>query len=212
MLKVMRLAFFAVIFMFSSTIFSQNMNQEFSFEEYLGYVKKFHPLVKSANLEILEMNRKRKPMEKIKFKKQLDGYTGEAYKGPTDNDIESKAKLIDMINCDEIHDDLEEFILKEKDRRKINLNLLKNINNQESKADKFLHLENTNYSQINAYTKFFNKYHQYEGIKKKGLELETPSFKFIQGIKEKRIVPNPVGLVKRSGNVEQVNIKYFILI
>lgn len=52
MVKVMRLAFLAVIFMFSSTIFSQNINQEFSFEEYLGYVKKFHPLVKTSNLEI----------------------------------------------------------------------------------------------------------------------------------------------------------------
>jgi outer membrane protein TolC len=34
------------------SIFSQSTSKELSFEEYLGFVKKFHPLVKTANLEI----------------------------------------------------------------------------------------------------------------------------------------------------------------
>ena len=33
---------------------AQNNPNEFTFEEYLGYVKKFHPLVKQANLKITE--------------------------------------------------------------------------------------------------------------------------------------------------------------
>ena len=36
----------------SSTDVETKKNFEFTFEEYLGYVKKFHPLVKNANLEI----------------------------------------------------------------------------------------------------------------------------------------------------------------
>ena len=36
----------------SSTDVETQKNFEFTFEEYLGYVKKFHPLVKNANLEI----------------------------------------------------------------------------------------------------------------------------------------------------------------
>ena len=40
-----------ILFIFPISIQSQ-INQELTFIEYLGYVKKFHPLVKSANLEI----------------------------------------------------------------------------------------------------------------------------------------------------------------
>lgn len=42
------------IFLFSSyTLLGQNTNlQELSYNEFLGYVKKFHPLAKSANLEV----------------------------------------------------------------------------------------------------------------------------------------------------------------
>ena len=33
--------------------FAQNLNtKELTYDEYLGYVKKFHPMVKSANLEV----------------------------------------------------------------------------------------------------------------------------------------------------------------
>ncbi|KAF2342955.1 TolC family protein [Flavobacterium tistrianum] len=45
---------FSFLFLLSfSTIQSQNFNQEeLTFIEYLGYVKKYHPLVKQANLEV----------------------------------------------------------------------------------------------------------------------------------------------------------------
>jgi outer membrane protein TolC len=44
---------FIVILFFSSFIFGQNKNlQELTYNEYLGFVKKYHPMVKSANLEV----------------------------------------------------------------------------------------------------------------------------------------------------------------
>ena len=42
-----------VILFFSSFVFGQDKNiQELTYNEYLGYVKKYHPMVKSANLEV----------------------------------------------------------------------------------------------------------------------------------------------------------------
>jgi len=122
-------------------------------------------------------------------------------------DTISKGKMMSMLDCFEIYDQLSDLIFKEEERKKINANLFKNIAIVESNPDKFMHLENTNYSNIKAYTKFFEKYHEFETIQKKGLEINTPSFKFIEGVKESRIVPNPVGLVKRQGDGESVNIK-----
>jgi len=44
---------FYILFFISLSLFGQNVIQkELTFNEYLGYVKKYHPLVKSANLEI----------------------------------------------------------------------------------------------------------------------------------------------------------------
>ena len=45
--------FFYILLFISFSLFGQNVIQkELTFNEYLGYVKKYHPLVKSANLEI----------------------------------------------------------------------------------------------------------------------------------------------------------------
>ncbi|WP_298392794.1 TolC family protein [Flavobacterium sp.] len=42
-----------IVLFFSSFLFGQNQNlQELSYNEFLGYVKKYHPMVKSANLEV----------------------------------------------------------------------------------------------------------------------------------------------------------------
>jgi outer membrane protein TolC len=52
MRNLVKLFSFLILFCFS-TLHSQNFNQEeLTFIEYLGYVKKYHPLVKQANLEV----------------------------------------------------------------------------------------------------------------------------------------------------------------
>ena len=44
-----------LVLFFTASIFAQEKNlKEFSYNEYLGYVKKFHPLVKQANLKLNE--------------------------------------------------------------------------------------------------------------------------------------------------------------
>ncbi len=44
--------FFILLFIFSLKSFGQEKSNELTYNEYLGYVKKFHPLVKTANLEL----------------------------------------------------------------------------------------------------------------------------------------------------------------
>lgn len=44
--------FFLIILIFTLKSFGQEIPKEFTYNEYLGYVKKYHPLVKTANLEI----------------------------------------------------------------------------------------------------------------------------------------------------------------
>jgi len=44
---------FALFFMGITQLFAQN-ETEFSFNEFIGYVKKFHPLVKQADLKLNE--------------------------------------------------------------------------------------------------------------------------------------------------------------
>lgn len=47
--------FYILIFIYSSVfVFGQNLPTEFTYNEFLGYVKKFHPLVKQADLKLNE--------------------------------------------------------------------------------------------------------------------------------------------------------------
>jgi outer membrane protein TolC len=50
----MRKFIVTILFLVSSQIHAQELTEILSLEEYLGYVKKFHPLVKQANLVITE--------------------------------------------------------------------------------------------------------------------------------------------------------------
>lgn len=49
-----KLIYNSIFICFSLPFFAQNLQTEFSFNEYLGYVKKYHPLVKQANLKLNE--------------------------------------------------------------------------------------------------------------------------------------------------------------
>lgn len=44
--------FYLILFIFTFRCFGQEIPKEFTYNEFLGYVKKFHPLVKIANLEL----------------------------------------------------------------------------------------------------------------------------------------------------------------
>ncbi len=56
--KIMKRIFILLLLLSTGTTFSQNNLNELTFEEYLGYVKKNHPLVKQADLKITEAQAK----------------------------------------------------------------------------------------------------------------------------------------------------------
>lgn len=66
----------------------------------------------------------------------------------------------------------------------------------------------TNYVDNSSVMEFYEKYHKInEYIHKGRLNKITPSFSFIQGIKENKIVPNPCGLIKRTGKLASIALK-----
>ena len=65
----------------------------------------------------------------------------------------------------------------------------------------FEQFNKTSYVNNSCMKEFFNKYSQYNTLKRKHIiKNNTPSWAFIKSTNEQKIVPNPLGLVKRSGD------------
>ena len=65
----------------------------------------------------------------------------------------------------------------------------------------FNQFSRTSYVNHSCMKEFFNKYSQYNTLTRKHpIESYTPSWAFIKSSKEQKIIPNPLGLVKRSGD------------
>ena len=69
------------------------------------------------------------------------------------------------------------------------------------KKNGFYQFGNTNYSTETCMKDFYNKYQKFRVLnRKEPLNKFTPSFAFIKSSNEEKIIPNPLGLVKRSGD------------
>ena len=67
--------------------------------------------------------------------------------------------------------------------------------------------DKTKYSNENAFGVFYSKYHKNQEYKRKGVtSLSTPSFNFINSLKQYLIIPNPVALVKREGDDSTISV------
>ena len=65
----------------------------------------------------------------------------------------------------------------------------------------FEQFNKTSYVNSSCMKEFYNKYSQYNTLKRKHIiKNNTPSWAFIKSTNEQKIVPNPLGLVKRSGD------------
>ena len=65
----------------------------------------------------------------------------------------------------------------------------------------------TQYANPAAFNKFYPKYAQHrELLRKNVIKKETPSFAFIREIKSVNKVPNPLGLIKKTGNPDEINL------
>ena len=67
--------------------------------------------------------------------------------------------------------------------------------------------QKTRYSDPASFNIFFNKLHKDNEIFRKGANtLSTPSFNFVRNTIKYRIVPNPIGVVKRKGDISKVEL------
>ena len=65
----------------------------------------------------------------------------------------------------------------------------------------FEQFNRTSYVNHSCMKEFFNKYSQYNTLTRKHqIESYTPSWAFIKSSKDQKIIPNPLGLVKRTGD------------
>ena len=65
----------------------------------------------------------------------------------------------------------------------------------------FEQFNRTSYTNHSCMKEFYNKYSQYNTLTRKyPIQHFTPSWAFIKSSKEEKIIPNPLGLVKRSGD------------
>ena len=67
--------------------------------------------------------------------------------------------------------------------------------------------DKTRYANENAFGVFYSKYHKNQEYRRKGVtSLSTPSFNFINSLKQYLIIPNPVALVKRKGDASTISV------
>ena len=73
----------------------------------------------------------------------------------------------------------------------------------------FEQFSKTSYVNENCMKEFYNKYQKFRVINRKSpIQKYTPSFAFIQSSNEEKIVPNPLGLVRRKGNDKALRMTY----
>ena len=132
--------------------------------------------------------------------------------------IENQRYLIKIYesNYQEIYDNLkkeyeESMHPVETEVKKEDINNVKipRINLSYSKKDKngFERFDQTNYVSQSCMREFFNKYSKYNSLSRKHpLNNYTPSWAFIKSSTEEKIIPNPLGLLRRSGKEREIKI------
>ena len=103
---------------------------------------------------------------------------------------EETRKYLNLYNCNEIEENL------------MDLKISAKFN--EYKSTDF---NTTRFSEYKAFKIFYNKMRRdNELIRKGGESIKTPSFNLIRATKKFKVVPNPIGVVKRSGEINKLEL------
>ena len=107
------------------------------------------------------------------------------------SEIIERYKYLTLYDNEEIEDDISEL--------KKNLYLTKYITPE---------FEKTNYSDKSSFNIFFQKsFKDTEIVRKGGKSHQTPSFNLIRATKKLKMIPNPICLLKKAGDEENLNLK-----
>lgn len=113
----------------------------------------------------------------------------------SEDDLESQKMKVEIMNYGEIYEHLSDYVFKEDYKKAV-----------EIPSNEF---GRTRYVSNGAFIDFFSKLHKNnETIRKGTLVNKTPSFNFIESVRVNRLVPNPIGLLKRDGEDNKLNLKY----
>ena len=111
------------------------------------------------------------------------------------SEIIERYKYLTLYDNEEIEDDTSEL--------KKNLYLTKYITPE---------FEKTNYSDKSSFNIFFQKsFKDTEIVRKGGKSHQTPSFNLIRATKKLKMIPNPICLLKKAGDEENLNLKNKVL-
>ena len=104
---------------------------------------------------------------------------------------DEEKKYLELYRCNELEDDMTDLKNSYKDH-----------------VYKTLEFGQTRYVEPKAFKVFFKKMHKNEEIVRKGgIGIQTPSMNLIRATKKFRIVPNPIGVVKKKGEDRILDLK-----
>ena len=111
-----------------------------------------------------------------------------------DENMTNNKLMIDILNYSDIKDSFNDFIFRDKSEKLI--------------LNQYNDFEKTIYASRDSFPVFYDKYHKYEELLRKGtLDQTTPTQSFINGCKKQMIFPNPVGIIKREGDENILQLK-----
>lgn len=112
-----------------------------------------------------------------------------------DNKVENEHFKLKVLSSENNIQMLDQFIFKGQKSKLFNSN----------KFD--IEFRRTDYSNNFAFSKFFTKYSKHRELTRKNvIKTETPSFAFIREAKSLNKVPFPLGLIKKQGNDDEINL------
>lgn len=138
--------------------------------------------------------------KRISFKKRLlesmvkdnQMQISEATMGEEEENLESKKLRINILNCNEIFENLYDFVYSDEKEK------------CEAYQEEF---QKTKYNKQGSFSHFYSKLKKFsEFSRKELLSKKTPSFNFINALKESHLVPNPIGILKRNGEENVINL------
>ena len=142
------------------------------------------------------------PEKKFDFEKELE---------EKDDQISNQKQLSDLYgtNFASVFDDLQK---EYKESRKEQLSQEKEETNKPKvniilTNEGFDEFNSTKYVNKNCMTEFYKKYSKYDSLfRKYPMTKKTPSWAFIESSNEEKIIPNPLGLLRRRGREKNLSI------
>ena len=115
-----------------------------------------------------------------------------------------KRNLVKLLKSEKVNAKLKDYIYP---NRYTNTNSLRKSNSTLQFSQVKFH--ETKYSDKGSFNMFFKKVHKITEFQRKGANNTlTPSFTFIKSSNENLIVPNPIGIVKKKGDPDIININH----